>query len=110
MKLLIRIIFALITTFISIKHISKFVKRSQNKSRSKSKSLNKRQYFSSDPFQNINADKTITSYDPILTNNGFTTLTTGTYSSGGNIYQTSAGSSIPYGTGYSYGPWQKIPM
>jgi len=38
-----------------------------------------------------------------------TPLTTGTFSRGGVLYQTNA-PSIPYGTGYSYGPWQKIKM
>merc|ERR1712032_272847 len=41
--------------------------------------------------------------------NGQTTsLTTGTFSSGGKMYQANPGDSIPYGTGYSYGDWQKI--
>ena len=50
----------------------------------------------------------IYSNPPINQNNLYTPLTTGTFSSGGNIYQTNA-SAIPYGTGYSYGNWQKIP-
>ncbi len=52
---------------------------------------------------------TVSSYVAIDPNNLYTPLTTGTYSSGGNIYQTNA-PAILYGTGYSYGPWQKIPM
>ena len=39
-----------------------------------------------------------------------TPLTTGTYSSAGNLYQAKPGDAIPYGTGYSYGNWQKIDM
>lgn len=42
---------------------------------------------------------------------GLTTpLTTGTYSSAGNLYQARPGDSIPYGTGYSYGNWEPIEM
>ena len=36
-----------------------------------------------------------------------TPLTTGTFSRGGVLYHTNA-PSIPYGTGYSYGPWTPI--
>jgi len=44
----------------------------------------------------------------IYTNEGpQTPLTTGDYSSGGKMYSTNA-STIPYGTGYSYGNWQKV--
>jgi len=44
----------------------------------------------------------------IYTNEGpQTPLTTGDFSRGGQMYHTDA-STIPYGTGYSYGKWQKI--
>lgn len=47
--------------------------------------------------------------DPKQYNGQTTTLTSGTYSSGGNFYQTKPGDSIPLGTGWSYGDWQKQP-
>merc|ERR1711957_321717 len=46
--------------------------------------------------------------DPNHNNGPQTSLTTGTYSSGGQMYQAKPGDSIPYGTGYSYGDWQKV--
>jgi len=69
---------------------------------------NKKQIYVSDPY----SYSTTPTYYPANVyspgNNAWTTLTTGTFSSGGNLYQTTPGSQIPYGTGYSYGPWQKL--
>ncbi len=60
---------------------------------------------------NSNTNSNTNTNSSVVNINGqlYTPLTTGTYSSGGQISQTKPGSLIPYGTGYSYGPWQKIP-
>ncbi len=89
-------------------------RKSKSKTKSKTKTKitkgKKRQYsFEKDlpsPPQYPNYGSLAVPNYPGLT----TTLTTGTYSSGGNLYQAKPGDAIPYGTGYSYGNWQKIEM
>ncbi len=102
-----------IVTLLEIFQLVK-VKRSQSHSKSKNK---KQYYYTSNPvytyaansplYQSYN-DRT-SSYTYINPSDLRTPLTTGTFSRGGVLYQTNA-PDIPYGTGYSYGPWKKIPM
>jgi hypothetical protein len=97
---------------ISINFIISFKKTSNL--RNSHKNINHKQiYYTPNvtPITTVNIpinSQNIYSNSPINQNNLYTPLTTGTFSSGGNIYQTNA-SAIPYGTGYSYGQWQKIP-
>jgi hypothetical protein len=81
-------------------------KNLRNKSRTKNK--NKQVYYPVAVSQTTSLINVPTSSYTVVPQNAlYTPLTTGTFSSGGQIYQTNA-AAIPYGTGYSYGPWQKI--
>lgn len=104
-----KIIFLIVLIYLFQNLFSKKIKRV--KSKSKSKSLNRQYYYIPNTSQQVNVNPTSINPNPyyvVNPNNLYTPLTTGTFSSGGNIYQTNA-SAIPYGTGYSYGKWQKIP-
>lgn len=91
--------------------LSKRVSKSSKKAKSKAK---KKQYFGYNVYSypSTVADTpnyiSSSSYDSSVY--PYTTLTSGTFSSQGNLYQARPGDAIPYGTGYSYGSWQRIPM
>lgn len=111
-----KIIFALLVVFVLTKRMTKNKKKDNNKNKKKDND-NKREHKSkkSHRKQDITYITSPSSSDPLGSyitydpNSLYTPVTNGMVSSGGNIYQTNA-SAIPYGTGYSYGPWQKIPM
>ena len=95
---------SIIILFIILENIIlKSLKR--HKTKTKNKQLTYYQYTPYTPSKTQTV-QTIYTNTPVNSNLQ-TPLTTGWYSSGGNIYYTDA-PSIPYGTGYSYGPWQKI--
>ena len=105
MKSLTKIIFALLVVFIMTKKISKNLKKEMKRKtkHQKSTKTEKKQFYSIPTSNN-----SLGSYTYVDPNDLVTPVTDGMISSGGNIYQTNA-PSIPYGTGYSYGAWQKIP-
>lgn len=106
MKSLTKIIFALLFMFIVAKKITKKNKKAMKRiSNRKSSKANNKQYYTT----SYDSPNTLGSYTYVDPNDLVTPVTDGMISSGGNIYQTNA-PYIPYGTGYSYGSWQKIPM
>jgi len=108
MKFLKKIILTLLVAFVLTKKIHKKAKKETKKNLKHKQAKSHRKQDLSYINYPSSSNNSLGSYIAIDSDNLNTPVTNGMISSGGKIYQTNA-PSIPYGTGYSYGAWQKIP-